>query len=222
MSADQVPQVKKGHGCFFYGCLTSVVIAILLAIVIGVVVLKVKNMAKEYTSDKPAEVEMVELPAEQIAAFDSKVQAFEQAMKEDKPARLVLTAPEINGKLNSSPEFRRMGGRASVRIEGDQIYATISLPMDSLKASGLPVDRMGLAGRYFNGGAKFHVGLQSGRLLIFCDQLDANGKPVPEWFMKDFRSKNLAEEAMKDPDTAAAIAKIRRVAVENGSIVVEK
>ena len=30
MSSDPVDQQKKGHGCFFYGCLTMVILAVLL------------------------------------------------------------------------------------------------------------------------------------------------------------------------------------------------
>ena len=40
--------------------------------------------------------------------------------------------------------------------------------------------------------------------------------------MKELRSKNFAEDAMKNPESAAMIAKLKRISVQNGSIIVEK
>lgn len=225
MATNQVPALpkqQKGHGCFFYGCLTVIIVAILAAVGIWLAVMKIKSLAKDFTSDQPAELPMVELPAEQATAFDTKVQAFQQAMKDDTPARLVLTANEINAAFNSSPDFQKMGGRINVRIDGDQIEGAVSVPLDILQKAGAPVKMLGVEGRYFNGKAKFRVGLEAGRLLIFLDQIEANGNALPEAVMKELRSKNLAEDAMKDPETAAAIAKLKRISVENGSIIVEK
>lgn len=225
MTTNQVPELpkeKKGHGCFFYGCLTVVIIAILAAIGIGALVMKVKSLARDFTSDKPAELPMVELPAQQASAFETKVQAFQQAMKEDTPARLVLTADEINAALNSSPDFQKMGGRVNIRIDGDQIEGAVSVPLDLFEKAGASTKMLGVQGRYFNGKTRIRVGLEAGRLLIFVDQIEANGKALPEAVMKELRTKNLAEEAMKNPDSAAAIAKLKRISVENGSIILEK
>ena len=133
-------------------------------------------------------------------------------MQTDLSSRLVLSADEINALLTSSRELAEIGGKANVRIENDQIKAAVSLPTDAF----------GLKGRYFNGQAVIRVGLQSGRLLIFVDQLAVNGKPIPDVFMKELRSKNLAEDAMKNPDTIATIAKLKSISVQNGAIVVEK
>jgi len=213
MSEEEIrPEAKKGHGCFFYGCLTVVIIAILAAVGVGLVVFKVRNIAMSFTSDKPVDIPVVVLPAEEMAALDARVMAFQQAMTNDQPARLVLTAAEINAKLNSSREFAQMGGKANVRLEGDRITAALSMPTDPF----------GLKGRYLNGTAQLRIGLEAGRLVVFVDQIEANGKAPPESIMKELRSKNLAEDSMKDPDTAATIAKLKRIAVENGTIVVEK
>lgn len=212
MTVEQIPVTKKEHGCFFYGCLTSVIAAVVVAIVVWIGIVKLKHLVNEYTSDKPADIPVVELPAQQMATLDARIQAFEQAMKEDRPARLVLTADEINAKLNSSKEFRQAGGRANVRIDGDQITAAVSIPLDMFK----------LKGRYLNGTATIRVGLQAGRLLVFVDQVTASGKTPPDAFMKELRSKNFAEKAMEDPDTAAAVAKLKSITVQNGVIIVER
>ncbi|MBI3986419.1 MAG: hypothetical protein HY343_05845 [Lentisphaerae bacterium] len=214
MSADTLPatEEKKGHGCFFYGCLTSIVIAIVAAVAISLVIMKLKDVAMSFTSNRPADIPVVTLSKEKMAALDARLQAFQQAMKEDKPGRLVLTADEINALLNSSPDFQGMGGKAHVRIAGDQISATLSLPTDFI----------GLKGRHLNGTAKIRVGLAAGRLFVYVDQLEANDKPIPEAFMKEFRTKNLAEDAMNDPESAATIAKLKSLRVQNGAIIAEK
>jgi hypothetical protein len=213
---------KKGHGCFFYGCLTVVIVLVVAAIGVGLAIWKVRRVAMEYTSDKPIEIPTLTFSPAQKTAFDARIQAFEEAMKGDQPARLVLTADEINARLNSSADFQKIGGKACVKIQGDQIKAAISFPIDGLQKTGLPLDFLKLKGRYLNGEATFRVGLQSGRLLVFLDQIQAANKEIPKVVMKELRTKNLAEDAMKDPDTAAAIAKLKSIAVQNGAIIIEK
>jgi len=205
-------KAKKKHGCLFYGCLSAVILAILTAVGVWFAVMKVKNLAMAYTSDRPADIPVVVLPPEKMADLNARLQAFQQAMRGDQPARLVLTADEISAELNSDGGFRKMGGRANVRIDADQISAALSIPTDSF----------GLKGRYLNGTAKIRVGLQAGRLLVFVDQIEVAGKTPPEAFMKGIRAKNLAENAMQNPDAAAVISKLKKITVQDGVVILEK
>ena len=202
----------KGHGCFFYGCLTTVILLVVAGVAGGLLAWKVKSMAMAYTSDKPDDIARVELPAPQMQALTARIETFKREWQEDKPGRLVLTETDINALLAGSAELEASGSRVSVKIEGDQVVASLSVP----------TDKMGLKGRYLNGRAKLRVGLQAGRLLVFIDQIEANGKALPEFILKELRSKNLAEDAMNDPDAAAAISKIKALTVSGGTITVEK
>jgi hypothetical protein len=210
----QMKPAQEGHGCFFWGCMTSLVVVALIGVAAYIGVMRLVGVAKDYTSDQPMKIENVVLPPAQMAALNARIAAFQQALKEDKPAKLALTADEINAKLSSRNDLTAMGLKARIDIEGDKITAAMTMPC--------PIERFGLKGRHINGKATVRILLQVGRLLVYVDSIEANGKPLPEQFMTGLRSKNLAEKAMEDPETAANISKYKSIMVQNGTIIIEK
>jgi len=206
--------VKEGHGCFFWGCMTTLIVIALIGVAAYMGIMKLASVAKQYTSDRPMKIESVELSPARMADLNARIAAFQQAVKTDDPARLVLTADEINALLSSRNELKELHIMAHLDIEGDKITAAMTMPC--------PIHKFGLDGRYINGKATIQMLLQMGRLLVYVDSIEADGKRLPEQFMTGFRSKNLAEKAMEDPKTAAAIAKLKSISVQDGAIIFEK
>ncbi|MEI7901334.1 MAG: hypothetical protein WCK89_13870, partial [bacterium] len=114
------------------------------------------------------------------------------------------------GLIQKNPAWSSLAGKVYVNLEGDRIHGEASIPLEQLGKF--------LKGRWLNGSATFRVETAAGRLLVFLDSLSVRGQAVPENFMGSFRSKNLAEDATKKPETAALLQKLESVTVRDGKL----
>jgi len=210
--ADVEAPVKK-RGCFFYGCITAIVLAVVGALVIGLGTYfgarYLINKAMPYTDDAPTPLPPVEMAEADRASVRERFQAFRSAIDTDTPTEpLVLTADEINALIEENEEMK---GRVHVDLEGDKIRGQVSIPLDAVP---------GFKGRYLNGVGVLKVGLFNGVLVVTADSLEVKGKPVPEEFMTSLRQRNLAESATRDPDNAEQIRKLESVEVKDGKLII--
>src|SRR5882672_2744055 len=105
--ADTSPTPKK-RGCFFYGCLTLIILGLIVGIM-GFVVFRyaTSKLINEYTDTAPASIETVEISSSQLAELQQRIADFADAIKNQKIAReLELTAEEINGLIASDPNYK--------------------------------------------------------------------------------------------------------------------
>ena len=206
-----MPQPKK-RGCFFYGCLTVLIIAVVGGVVAFFAVRHaIRSLVTEYTDVKPIALPEVNLTQAQQDALKAKIEAFKAALDGKGPAQpLVLSPDEINSLIAQDAALK---GRAHIAIDNDQLKATVSVPLDKLS---LP----GTGGRYLNGTATLHAVILNGQLFVTAQSLEVNGKPLPEQFMAGLRQKNLAEDAARDPKNAAALAKIERLELKDGQAII--
>jgi hypothetical protein len=206
-----LPQKKK-HGCLFYGCLTVLILALVggLTVFFGARYV-IKSLVNNYTEASPLALPPVNLTQAQQDALKSKIDAFKAALdgKVSAPP-LVLSSDEINALIAWEPALK---GRAHVAIEDNQVKATVSIPLDKL---ALP----GVKGRYLNGTATLNVVLVNGQLFVTAQSVEVKGNPLPEQFMAGLRSKNLAADVTRNPDTAAAIAKIESLEIKDGQVII--
>jgi len=210
------PRKKKGPGCFFWGCLSCLLILGIVVIAGVAVVRKTIGLIDEYTSEAPMQVPAVTYSYEQMAELDARLERFEKALERGESARLVLSADDLNAKISTMKEFREAGGRAHVQIPGDQITATLSIPLEKL----LPIGRF--KGRHLNGKATIRIALSAGNLTLLVDKLEANGKALPEDWMREIRKKNIGAEMTEDPEFRKTIAKVKRINVQDGKLIVER
>jgi hypothetical protein len=210
----QFEEPKKGHGCFFYGCITAIVLSLLLVIGIGVITYVtyryVAKKVEEYTDTKPVTLPVVELPKGEMDALHERLDRFKEAVKTGKTSEtIVLTADEINALFQENPELR---GTVFVSIDGDKVTGKISLPLSKIK--------MGLfQGRYLNGSATLRVSLKDRELDVRADEITVKGQPIPASFMDQLRNKNLAEDSLNDRDTREAVSKLDSIEIKDGKII---
>ena len=209
---------RKQRGCFFYGCLTLIVVFLLGTIVVGGVSYYLyqtyKGFVAAYTDDKPRELPKVQATPEQQKQVDGRVQAFNEKTAAGEPVEpLVLTADDVNALIALRPELRN---RVYVTIDGDKVTGEVSVPLDELELPLLP----GLEGRYLNGKATIKVALINDQLVVTLDGLEVRGQAVPEEVMKQLRTKNLAEQFNQDPKTREALSKYESIRVEDGKIII--
>jgi len=103
------PPPKK-HGCFFYGCITSLILLLVLAvgIVLGTRFLlsRLNQLVAQYTDTSPTPLPAVELPPEEMKALSDRVAAFSQALDaHSNAAPLILTGPQVNALLATRPPW---------------------------------------------------------------------------------------------------------------------
>ncbi len=201
----------RQRGCFFYGCVISSVLTVLL--IIGLAVLAFIGMrwfsgfVEEWTSPAPEELPRVQVSEEERAAVRDRVNAFRKALAAGEAVDpLVLDSADLNALIEENPNLR---GRLFARVDGDKLKAKISFPLEKLKIGMLK-------GRYLNGEAELKASLSDGILMVRLVTLEGNGKRPPEWFLAELRKQNLAKDAYDNPDNAEVIRQFESLEIKDG------
>jgi len=212
--------VRKGRGCFFYGCFTLIVVVVLgvAGAYFGIRYVASKAILK-YTDSGPMTLPKVEVSAEEAAGIQQRFKSFKAAIEAGAPAEpLVLAEKELNALITASPDFAKLKDKIYVSLDGSQIKGQVSLPMDDLP---LPTFVAGLArGRFLNGAAGLNISLNNGLLLVTLQTLEVKGEPLPEQFLAGIRQQNLAQEVYKDAKNVETLGKLESVEIKDGAIEV--
>jgi len=170
------------------------------------------NSALPYTDTAPTPLPRVEMPPEQAKDLHARVDAFRAALDSGKPTEpLVLDSDDINVLIADNPDLQ---DKVYVDIVGDKVNGEVSIPLDSI---GIPAFK----GRFLNGKATLKVSLEDEFLRVTLDALEVKGKPVPASFIDQIRSKNLAEDATRNPQNAEAIRKLESIQVKDGQVILK-
>jgi hypothetical protein len=162
-------QTPKRRGCFFYGCVSMVVLLFIGVVLAVVLVLNapkfLTRIALPYTDPAPVQLERVEVSSAELKALQQRVAGFQEALQGQKTAQeLVLTAHEINALISHDPSLKELRDKLLVNIEGDAIRGKVSWPLPDWGP-------LRLKGRYLNGDVAFRVSLQDGHLGVFVDDI---------------------------------------------------
>jgi hypothetical protein len=210
---------KPRRGCFFYGCITGLVLLVLLlvALLLGIHygMKKVSVLVNEYTDTTPMTLPTVQMAQADIDKLKQRWQAFEEAVRTQRPvAPLVLTADEINALIASGPDKQLMKGKFYVRLDENRVKAELSLPLQ-----GLLTWKM-VKGRYLNGSGTFNVSLQNGVLFVAPQTIEVKGKPVPEMYMQGMRKQNFAQGFANEPNATAVLQGLQDIQVKDGKLII--
>jgi hypothetical protein len=205
--------VKPSRGCFFYGCISG---AVLLVILLGGLLLGLhymKRMVLRYTDTKPVELPTVQMSQAEMAQAKERFEAFRQSVREQHATKpLTLTADEINALIASGSDQQSLKGKLYVSLDGDQVKGELSVPLQEV---GLSM----FSGRYLNGSATFNVSFQDGRLAVTPQSIKVKGEPLPEFYLREIRKRNLAVALTNDPGTAAVLKGLEEIQVKDGKLV---
>ncbi|WP_430454258.1 hypothetical protein [Rhodopirellula europaea] len=230
------PTKKSGWGCFIWGCLGTLTIAIVLMVasMFGVYYF-VTGQVEKYTDTRPADVPVVDWDQERLDELQARIDAFSERVKgnsqdadatteeeddasettdelpvlAEAPRELRLTSEEINALISSNEDLR---GKVFVRIEDGRLYGQVTLPTDQIP---------GGKGRYFNADAEFEVSMDNGVLVVRLTSASVKGEPIPETFMEGFSQQNLAKDAYDDVETAEMLRKFDKIEVVDDTIVLQ-
>ncbi len=207
---------KKGKGCLFYGCLTLLIMGLVIIGVVAYGAWRLKEFAVANTEEQPLEFSEVEVSPEMAEATKKRIEEFTNAIKEGKStATLKLTARDINGLLYNDEEFRKTGIKMEVDFEDDKATGRISIPLGELSPGGI------LSGRHLNGIASLKISGESGLVVVTIDSFEVRGKPLPEIIMQELRRHNWAERMYGDPESVAIMKRIKSLEVQDGMLFIE-
>lgn len=212
----------KKHGCFFYGCLTVLILAIVLGVATFLVarytVRQFAAFTEKYTETTPAKLPKVEVSAEDQEVLQKRVDTFRDAVEAgEKTEPLVLTGPDLNALIALAPSLAQWKERVYVDLEGKEVKGRVSLPLDEFaKLPGLSR----LRGRYLNGEGTFRVALEAGVLVVTPQSLRVKDQAVPEQIMSQLRRQNLAQDAYRQPKGAEFLSKFDTIRVEDGKLII--
>lgn len=210
--------VKPRRGCFFYGCVISLVLLLLLAIA-GLVAVHYAKKALTGVINNYTETQAMALPAVRMspADFDAlkkRIAAFQEGVKADRPMPpLALTADEINALIASGPDKHSLKGKLYVSFDDGRVKGELSLPLGDL---GWKMVR----GRYLNGSGTFDVSLRNGALSISPQSIVVKGRPVPEIYMKGIRNQNFAAAITNQPDATSVLQGLQELQVKDNKLVI--
>src|SRR2546427_11949808 len=216
-------QPAKRRGCFFYGCITVLVLMVLIGIA-GFLLIryglnKFTAFVEQYTETTPMTLESVLIAYAVTQQLDKLYPAFADGVNARKATPpLVLTGDEINALIANNPAWKGIKGKVYVTIEADQIRGKVSIPMDDLaQAPGLSR----LKGRYLNGSAGFKVSLANGVLVVTIQSLEAKGQSPSAPIMAQLQAMNFAQNATQDPKTQEMIGRLESIEVKDGTITIK-
>ncbi|MFA6317511.1 MAG: hypothetical protein WC943_08840 [Elusimicrobiota bacterium] len=196
------------------GCLIAFLIAAAAAAALGAAGWRmVRRIVMDYTDTAAAPLAATEFDEEASMEIAARVDRFREALRAGAPGQpLTLTGLELNALAAFHPKLKHLSGKVLLSLSGSTAGAEFSVPLD--KAGGI------FRGRHLNGKTSFSIRLTDGRLTLFLDSLELRGKPMPEWLMRDLRSKNLAEKYNAKPENAALLSRLDTLEIRDSVLYV--
>jgi len=163
------PTTKRPRGCFFYGCMSGIVVLVLLLIGGLVGLHYLKKMFYNITDSAPVPLPVVQLSQTDMERIRARVDDFRRAVQAERATEpLNLTSDEINALIATDPELQALKDKIYVSIEGDQLQGRLSVRLDQL---GLPMFRT----RYLNATGTFTLALDKGTLVLRAENFTVKG-----------------------------------------------
>ena len=188
MDVQLEPPPKRGTGCFGKGCLTLVVLAILL-IVVGVggsfwavrqvylsdkpVPIPEASASAEATAPTPSETSMA-TAKEKSAEVRERLDTMKKAARAHERTGVELTAADINSLIAAN---RKSRGTASVGINDTTLQAQFSIPLQRLDVPFR--NALGLGDRYLNASVSIVAPPGTNASNVQLSDVTINGHTIP-------------------------------------------
>ena len=219
------PPPRQGMGCFAKGCITLVVVIMLLGLLVGVLGWFTFRNFTTFLSPTPVAIRTYPATDAQYRDVVARYTEFIKALNEGRAATFALSADDLNTLIARDPEFKDVRGKMYMSIEKDEVIAEASFPIpeDSRRPG-----RGGAARGYFNGRMRFAASYSGGELTLFIRKIESmNGDPMSDLMLSflnkmDFSklfNESMRDERRKGTAWAEAMTKLQKVVIENEHIV---
>ncbi len=201
---------QKRKSCLFWGCLSVVILLVVLTAVLVFGIFSMKRWAMKVTDETQAP-----LPAENVTRTEQEVahknfQDVMNALQEGKAEKFTFTDSHINNIITTVPDFEILRDKVRFEIKDDVLLADARIPLDQIP---------GMQGRYLNGELELDVNYENGLLQVYATDIRVKGEQVPKTFIKQFSKQNLAQNVYQNKDAMEALKHIEEIRVENGRLI---
>jgi hypothetical protein len=211
MQSSRMAEPKKGRGCFFYGCLSVIVLVALLGIAAFVAYGFAKRAFTNQTSPTGIAIAPIKLPMREGEDAIKRVDDFSKDLQEGKAVKpLVLTSDEVDYYLRSMPGGAPFHDRMHFTVTNNHVEGEFSFPLGAMMP-GMKVNG------FLNGKANFKVNVHDGTLVADVDSMEVNGKPVSGW-LENMR-KNFKFQPSKEDRTGKLFNNLDRVEIEDDKLI---
>lgn len=199
------------------GCLVIVLIFIGLGYAsYRAVVGFMESTVGEYTDVEARELPQPLASVSESAVTLDKFDDFLSSVKNDVAVEpLEVDAEQINQIINYHPDFAGIADHIFIKINDNLLFAEVSIPLDQLKE----INEM-FVGRFLNGAVELDVELKSQRFEVYAESIEVNGKQVPEEYMSQLRSENLAKNFNKKQENKELVKKLESIKISDGIVTV--
>jgi hypothetical protein len=214
------PPVPRGIGCFAKGCLTLVVIVVVLGIVmIGGGLFVVNRGINMFTANAPVQIQMRSATPTELQLAKAKLDSLRSAIRNRAETTIEFTADDINALLQNEPEFRGARNHSRVGIADSIVSLDLSAPLDSAQWSRLKR-------RWFNGNIQFGFSYVDDNFNFDVRSAEVNGYQFPRVLLELMQSFNRSlndsfrRESARHGDATDLWRNIRMATVQNDKLVV--
>ena len=130
------PSPRRGIGCFLKGCLTTIVIVMLLGVGLGAFGWFFFQSGQAYITEEQIATRVATPTDEQLQALLARLQPFGQAMDEGRAATAELTADDLNALIARLPQFAPLRGQVFLESIDRQLVADLSFPATAAGSPG--------------------------------------------------------------------------------------
>ena len=167
------PPQQRGLGCLAKGCLILLVFSILLCLAfVAGTYYAAKFVRTEYFSSEHTLLPISHASVEEENAIRARWNAFDKAARAHEPARIELTADDINALIATDPKVR---GDAYVSIEDNSARLQVSIPIGR---------NWWMPGRYLNAQCSVQSAPSGKPEDARITSIIVNGRPVGEEFLR--------------------------------------
>lgn len=209
-------QQNSGMGCFLKGCLTLLVVGLLMAaMAVGGFYYFYDWTVKNFTADAPVTVRSEQPTDAQYNEAAKKLNGIQNALNVGHENSFEFTAGDLNALVARHPRFAALRGKVFFTINNSDIGCEISAPTDAIPFAKFK-------GRHFNGRIITFLEYFSGQLTLRPKLIEANGKTMPPQLMEQmFRDQaDLNARLRENKETAAAMDQLKSVRVTANTIVI--
>jgi hypothetical protein len=214
----------------FAGCAILIAALLVMVFLIGfstVTLFRQYNEIAKFTGEKPAPVEITNLDDKEadLNKLAVKLEEFRLGLDGGGESILTLTPEEINLAIACYDAFKEL--RGTFRVTGtteDALEIDISFPLNGkprLARDGEP-GWIASDPRYLNARLDARPGLLKREIVLQLDAIDVPGATVPREFIEQMSPYRITERYLTDPVIGPAMAKLTRVSVADGALVLAR
>jgi hypothetical protein len=214
----------------FAGCAILIAAVLVMVFLVGFSILTLFRQFNEiakFTAEKPVPVEVSSLENQEPAlnALAERIEEFRQKLSGDGEASLALTPAEMNLAIATYAPFKDLRGTFRVLgVEGETLRIAISFPLNGKPRLARDGETGWIASdpRFLNGTLVARPTLLQREVVLRIDHLEVPNSSVPREFIEQMSPYRITERYLTHPDLGPAMAKLTRVGIVDGCIVLSR